>query len=167
MKNNTVKKIGQLLAVLTFLMFSAHLSGQAQTDNNQQAAVRSAAAFTGAKARKKHYKAVYQLNTDDPKIIEGALRNIRNALNDPRLKGKLTIELVAYSGGWEVFNKDNDYGKQLLELKKQGVILAQCHNTLEERHIPTSQLLPFVSIVPSGNGELIIRQAEGWAIVKP
>jgi intracellular sulfur oxidation DsrE/DsrF family protein len=107
------------------------------------------------------------LNTDDPKIIGATLRNISTALEDPRLKGKLTVELVAFSGGWEVFNKDNQYGEKLLELKRKGVILSQCHNTLVERHIQTSQLLPYVSIVPSGNGELIIRQAQGWSIVKP
>ncbi len=88
-------------------------------------------------------------------------------MNDPRLKRKLEVELVAFSGGWEVFNKDNSYGEKLLELKKKGVILAQCENTLEERKIPKSQILPFVSFVPSGNGELIIRESQGWAIVKP
>ncbi len=167
MKKHSMNRIGIFLITLTFCMFSISFSGNAQTGKERKAAIQSAQSFTGAKAKKKKYKAVYQLNTDDPKVIKGALRNISNALEDPRLKGKLTIELVAYSGGWEVFNKDNEYGKKLLELKKKGVILAQCHNTLKERHIPASQLLPFVSIVPSGNGELIIRQAQGWAIVKP
>jgi hypothetical protein len=28
-------------------------------------------------------------------------------------------------------------------------------------------LFPFVAIIPSGNGELIIRQAQGWSLVHP
>lgn len=164
---STGNAIKSALGVLIILLFMGNHFLSAQTVSNEQAAIQSAASFTGAKARKKHYNAVYQLNTDDPKIINATLRNISNALEDPRLKGKLTVELVAFSGGWEVFNKENDYGEKLLALKKKGVILSQCHNTLLERHISPSQLLPFVSIVPSGNGELIIRQAQGWSIVKP
>ncbi|HEX5552336.1 MAG TPA: DsrE family protein [Chitinophagaceae bacterium] len=166
-KNRTALVIGHTLGMLIVLLFLGNHFAIAQTTPGAQAAVQSAASFTGAKATKRHYDAVYQLNTDDPKIIGATLRNISNALGDPRLKGKLTVELVAFSGGWEVFNKDNQYGEKLLELKRKGVILSQCHNTLVERHIQTSQLLPYVSIVPSGNGELIIRQAQGWSIVKP
>lgn len=167
MKKITTGKTRHIPLAAIVLLFILPLGGHAQTTHNDQAAIESARSFTGATAGKKHYYAIYQLNTDDVKIIEATLRNINNALEDPRLKGKLTVELVAFSGGWQVFNKDNDYGEKLLGLKKKGVILAQCHNTLEERHIPTSQILPYVSIVPSGNGELIIRQEEGWAIVKP
>ena len=41
---------------------------------------------------------LYQLESDDPKLISNTLHNMRNALKDPRLKGKLEIELVAFSG---------------------------------------------------------------------
>lgn len=123
--------------------------------------------FHGAKATKAHYNAIYQLDTANKAVMGKTLRNIKNVLNDPRLKGKLTIELIAYAGGTNIYFKGNEFGKQLKELKDKGVILAQCNNTLHERHIKLSQLYPFISVVPSGNGELIIREAEGWAVVKP
>ncbi len=154
-----------LLPLMLFNLQSALAQTQKTRENMEE--IKSANSFTGAKAVKKHYYAIYQLNTDNPGTIQATLRNINNAMNDPRLKRKLEVELVAFSGGWEVFNKDNSYGEKLLELKKKGVILAQCENTLEERKIPKSQILPFVSFVPSGNGELIIRESQGWAIVKP
>ena len=47
---------------------------------------------------KVHYKVVYQLESDDPKLISKTLHNMRNALEAPRLRGKLKIELVAFSG---------------------------------------------------------------------
>lgn len=59
------------------------------------------------------------------------------------------------------------YENDLKELIGKGVIVAQCNNTLKERKISREQLFDFIAIVPSGNGELIIRQAEGWSIVKP
>ncbi|MES2418280.1 MAG: DsrE family protein [Bacteroidota bacterium] len=123
--------------------------------------------FTGAKAHLKSYKALYVLNNGDEKHINGTLRNMRNALADPRLKGKLTLELIAFGDGVKVYDKIGPFEAQLQELQKKGVILAQCENTLRERHIDKSTLFPFISYVPSGNGEIIIRGADGWVIVHP
>lgn len=124
--------------------------------------------FQGAIAKKKSYKAIYQLDSDDPKIIAKAFRNINNALKDPRLQGKLEIELIAFSGGTEAFKKSNgQYEAALKDLIEKGVHVVQCLNTLEERKIAKSELYDFLAYVPSGNGELIIRASEGWVIVKP
>ena len=123
--------------------------------------------FTGATADKSHYHVVYQLDSDDPKLIKMTLRNMKNALEDPRLKGKLEMQLVAYAGGVTVFRKDQTYEPELQALKAQGVILTQCLNTMKERNISKEELFPFIAYVPTGNGELIIRQAQGWSLVHP
>lgn len=123
--------------------------------------------FTGATATQAHYKALYFLNDADPKKIGGTLRNINNALEDPRLKGKLEVELVAFGEGFTVFQKSGNYEALLKALQQKGVILAQCSNTIRERNIDKETLFPFISYVPSGNGEIIIRAADGWAIIHP
>ena len=123
--------------------------------------------FTGAKATKKMYHAIYQLDNAEPKIIEKSIRNINNALNDPRLYGKIEIELVAFGGGTDAYLKGGKYEEDLKAMVQKGVILSQCNNTLIERKITRDQIYDFLAVVPSGNGELIIRQAEGWAIIKP
>ncbi|MGO4294074.1 DsrE family protein [Chitinophaga sp. RAB17] len=117
--------------------------------------------------RKTKYKAIYQLNSDDDKVIRNTLRNIKNALEDPRLQNKVTIELVAHGGGVTAFKKDHPYESLLQELQTKGVLLVECENTLRERNIPKEDLFPFISYTPSGNGELIIKQAEGWSYVHP
>lgn len=124
--------------------------------------------YPGAVPKKKAYKAIYQLDSNDPKIIEKAIRNINNVLKDPRLKGHLQVELVAFSGGTEAyFKKNSQYEKPLKDLVEKGVIVAQCLNTLEEKHIAKEELFDFIGYVPSGNGELILRANEGWVIIKP
>lgn len=123
--------------------------------------------FHGATAEKKKYKVVYQLNTDDEKVIKATMKNIMNALEDPRLKGKLEVELVVHGGGVAVFKKTMPYEPQLKDLQAKGVILAECENTMRERKISKEELFDFISYVPSGNGELIIRQQQGWAIIHP
>jgi uncharacterized protein len=125
------------------------------------------ASFRGAVANLKAYKALYILNTSDEKKIKGTLRNINNALEDPRLKGKLQVELIAFGDGVEVFKKANNFDTVLTNLQKKGVLLAQCENTIRERKISKEELWPFISYVPSGNGEIIIRHYQGWATVHP
>lgn len=128
---------------------------------------KEAASFHGAKAVKSEYRAVFELNSGDDKDIRGTLRNMSNILRDPRLKGKIQLELVAHSGGIVTFMKKNDYSSLLKKLVEQGVILSACENTMRERDIDKSEILPFVSFVPSGVGELVIRQQQGWAMVHP
>lgn len=131
------------------------------------AQLKDPAAFHGAEATKAHYYAAYQLNTDDSTKIQGTLRNIQNALSDPRLKGKIDLELVVHGSGVAVFRKDHPYEKLIAGLQKQGVILAMCENTMRALKLSRDELFPFISYVPSGNGELIIREQEGWAVIHP
>lgn len=150
----------------TYLLVVVLLAAPAAT-RAQTTPAANPAAFTGAIADQAQYNVIYQLNSDDPKIISMTLRNMKNALQDPRLKGKLQMELVAFAGGVTVFRKDQPYEAELRALQQQGVLLAQCLNTMRERNISKDALFPFISYVPTGNGELIIRQAQGWAIVHP
>ncbi|MDB5286050.1 MAG: hypothetical protein JWR05_999 [Mucilaginibacter sp.] len=152
-----MKKYTLILAALIFLTFAKTASAQ-QTDP---------AAFTGATAKLKHYNALYILNSNDDKKIKGILRNIDNALEDPRLKGKLHVELIAFGDGVAVYMKSCTYEQALKDLQVKGVVLAQCSNTIKERKMDKNDLFPFISYVPSGNGEIIIRQYEGWAVVHP
>ncbi len=123
--------------------------------------------YKGAPAPLAQYKVIYQLDTSDPKVVEKALHGIENVLADPRLKGKLEIELVTFSSGTEIQKKNSAYADQLKHLVTQGVIVAQCANSLVMRKLSPEDIHDFVAIVPSANGELVIRHAEGWAVVKP
>ena len=75
-------------------------SGFSQTES-----LSGATEFTPAIATLDNYKALYIINSSDDRRVKGALRNIANAINDPRLKGKLQIELVVFSDGVEIFKR--------------------------------------------------------------
>lgn len=146
--------IGMLIASLTFAS-----PGYAQSSGDT--------VFNGAAANLQAYNALYVINQSDDKKIRAVIRNINNALADPRLKGKLIVELVVFGDGVELFKKINHYDTLLLALKSKNVILAECENTIKERKISKDDLWPFIAYVPSGNGEIIIRHYQGWAVVHP
>jgi len=131
------------------------------------AAQSTAKTFYGAEAILSNYKALYVLNDGDEKKIKGTLKNIKNVLEDSRLKGKLEIELIVFGDAVQVYAKDGPFAGAMKDLHLKGVILAQCENTLRERKIDKSSLLPIISYVPSAAGEIIIRQHQGWAVVHP
>jgi len=123
--------------------------------------------FTGAKADKSHYNVIFHIDAGGDATIKKTLNNIENLMNDPRLKGKVSIELLANSKGFAVYVKNNGFEEKLKHLQKEGVILSQCSNTLKELKVDRNNLYPFISIVPSGMGEITIREAEGWAYIHP
>jgi len=148
-----------LITAFVLIGLSSNLYAQKSLEENKN--------YTGAPATKSVYRAIYQLDQASPDIIKKAFRNINNLLEDPRLKGKIEVELVAFSGGTEAFKKGSEYENALKMLINKGVLVVQCLNTLKERNIKKSELFDFIGYVPTGNGELVIRAGEGWTIVKP
>ncbi|MGA8009666.1 MAG: hypothetical protein WCA24_09785 [Thiomonas sp.] len=140
-------------AVATFAALSSGLALAAET--------------APAQATQSHYGAIFQIDAGSPATIKKTLNNIENLLQDPRLKGKVQIELIANSKGFATYVKNNGFEQKLEALQQQGVLLTQCANTLRELHIDRKDLYPFITIVPSGVGEITIREAQGWAYIHP
>jgi uncharacterized protein len=118
------------------------------------------AAGAGAQPTKAAYGVIFQVDQGGQGAIKKTLNNIRNILNDPRFKGrKLRVELIANSKGFAVYVKGNGFEKELRQLKADGVEL--------ELHVDQHDLYGFITVVPSGMGEIVIREAQGWAYIHP
>lgn len=148
-----------LLTFIALFSFLTQVNAQQTLETNKQ--------YSGAQATAQVYKAIFQMDQGSPDIIKKTIRNINNLLKDPRLKGKLQIELVAFSGGTNAYRKGSEYEEAIKGLISQGVIVVQCLNTLQDQKIDKSELYDFLGYVPTGNGELLIRANEGWTIIKP
>lgn len=152
----TTQKLGLIAATA---LFSTCLSLSASAG--------TAGDYHGAIANKAQYNVIFHLDAGGTPAIKKTLNNIENILHDPRLAGKLHVELIANSKGFDVYVKNNGFEEKLKHLQAEGVILAQCANTLKELHIDRNDLYPFISIVPSGMGEITIRETQGWAYIHP
>lgn len=126
-----------------------------------------AEATAPAAATQAHYGAIFQIDSGSPGAIKKTLNNIENLLHDPRLKGKVQVELIANAQGFAAYVKNNGFEQKLQSLQQQGVLLAQCANALRELHVDRKDLYPFITVVPSGMGEITIREAQGWAYIHP
>ena len=150
-------KIIKLLLLSAFVFFTTNSFSQTTTPST----------FHGAEANLKSYKALFILDESDPQKMQMILHNIKNSLDDPRLNGKLQVELIAFGPGVKLYLKTSHMDTMLLPLVKRGVIFAECENTMKMAKLTPDQLWPFVSYVPSGNGEIIIRESQGWVGIHP
>lgn len=55
----------------------------------------------------------------------------------------------------------------LLELLDNGVTVSACRNALNKENISEKDLLTNVVVVPAGVAELVLKQAEGYAYIRP
>jgi uncharacterized protein len=99
------------------------------------------------------------------------IRFIKLLLNISNLQTALgattQIELVAHGAGISILidNKTTQKAK-IAELAASGVLFKACENTIRERKIDRTTILPQVGTVPSGVAEVVLKQEAGWAYLK-
>jgi len=112
------------------------------------------------------FRVVVHLDETGSEKQQSVLRNISNLLNDLGPE-QSEIELVTHGPGIDVLLLGSAFADQVRQLQERGVKMAICRNTLRGRSIPETQILPDVTVVPAGIGELVRKQREGWQYVRP
>ncbi|TGE35096.1 hypothetical protein E4K67_27255 [Desulfosporosinus fructosivorans] len=111
------------------------------------------------------YQVVFHIDERDKGLL--GLNNIENLLADLG-EDNVNAELVANHEGIEILLKSPDtYVEQIVRLAKMGVKFAACANAMRQRGVTKEQLVELVQVVPSGVGELVKKQAQGWAYIRP
>lgn len=111
------------------------------------------------------YRVVFQVSEADPHVHETTLRNVRNTAVD--LGPDAEIALVAHGPGIRLLTGETGFGDQISGLLEGRIQVLGCRNTLDRLQIPDDQVLPGVEIVTAGIAEIVRRQHEGWAYVRP
>lgn len=108
---------------------------------------------------------VVHLDEEGDDKYRAVLRNVGNLVTD--LGDQATVELVAHGPGIGLCLINSSLAEDLQDLIGRGVVVAACENTLEMKGIGLEHLAAGVVTVPSGMGELVRKQQNGWAYVRP
>jgi uncharacterized protein len=137
-----MKKI--LLSLLTIMVLSVAVSAQ----------------DTG----KKH-KVVVQFVSGDTLSQLSLITNLKN-LREAWPEAQ--VEVVFHSNGiYMVMSEKTKFSKELQHYAEQQKIkMVVCENTMRNKKVTKSQLLPFMGTVPMGIGEIIMKQEKGWSYLK-
>ena len=120
---------------------------------------------TIAQDQNKIHKVVMQLNSADTAVWSGMLGNIRNF--QKVWPGNVAIEVVVHGKALNFLVASKSHLVPDVEkMTKLGVVFNACENTMNKYGIKKEMLIPYVSSVPSGVAELVIKQEEGWSYIK-
>ena len=111
-------------------------------------------------------KVVFQVSDADPAKWNLALNNANNAQQEFGA-GHVEIEIVAYGPGIGMLKADAATSNRVAEATKAGIKVVACENTMRGQKLQKEEMNPAISYVPAGVGELIRRQGEGWAYIRP
>ncbi len=110
------------------------------------------------------YQVLFHLDESDEYRFNLVLNNINNLQAEIK---EAEIELVANAQGIRLLEKDSAHEDMLRELQNKGVTLVACNKTMESQKLEPEDLLEGVKVVPSGVGELVKKQSEGWIYIRP
>jgi len=111
-------------------------------------------------------RVVMQVSDNDPAKWNLALNNARNLQADLGASN-VEIEIVAYGPGIGMLKADSAVGNRVGEALGSGVKVAACENTMRGQKLSKSDMLGGISYVGAGVVEIMQRQQQGWAYLRP
>ncbi len=113
------------------------------------------------------YKVIFHIDEPSKGRAEQVLMNITNLLDDLG-DGSVDVELLANGGGVRALAKASEIPAGTVEaLAQRGVRFVACAHSLDHFNMQPADLLEGVQVVPAGVSELVKKQAEGWAYIRP
>jgi intracellular sulfur oxidation DsrE/DsrF family protein len=116
---------------------------------------------SGSKSR-----VVMQVSDGDAAKWNLALNNAKNLQADLGA-GNVDIEIVAYGPGIGMLKADSAVATRVGEALASGVKVVACENTMRGQKLTKPDMLPDVGYVSAGVVEIMQKQQQGWAYIRP
>jgi intracellular sulfur oxidation DsrE/DsrF family protein len=111
-------------------------------------------------------RVVLQVSDNDPGKWNLALNNAHNLQADLGAQN-VEIEIVAYGPGISMLKAESVVGNRIGEALKSGVNVSACQNTMRGQKLTKADMLDGIAYVPAGVTEIMQRQQQGWAYLRP
>lgn len=109
---------------------------------------------------------VIQVSDADPKTWNQALNVVRN-VQQVYGKDKVDVELVVFGNGVGLLQYDSPLANRIEDTLATGASVYMCENTMQGRKLTRKDMLPKIGYVKAGVIEIIEKQNQGWAVVRP
>jgi len=121
----------------------------------------------GAVAQVPESRVVIQVSDADPGKWNLALNNAKNLQVDLGGAKHDDIEIVAYGPGIGMLKADSVVGNRIGEALGSGVKIVACENTMRGQKLDKADMLNGIGYVAAGVVEIVRRQQEHWAYLRP
>lgn len=111
-------------------------------------------------------RVVIQVSDADTGKWNLALNNAKNIQTDLGA-ANVDVEIVTYGPGIGMLKLDSAVGGRIDEATAAGVKVIACENTMRGQKLTRADMLNGIGYVPAGVVELMSRQQQGWAYIRP
>jgi intracellular sulfur oxidation DsrE/DsrF family protein len=122
--------------------------------------------FATAQVATRSTRVVVQVSEADPARWNLVLNNVAN-LQDELGAANVQVEIVAYGPGIGMLKFDAPTNSRVSDAVKAGVAIQACENSMRNQKLLRADMHPGVSYVPAGVVQIVKRQQEGWAYLRP
>ena len=126
----------------------------------------AAHANSAGAAGQKRQGIVIQVSDNDPVKWNLALNNAKNLQEDVGA-ANVDIEIVAYGPGISMLKLESPTGSRIAEAMKSNIKVIACENTMRGQKLTKDDMLGGISYVNAGVTEIMKKQGEGWAYLRP
>ena len=113
------------------------------------------------------YKVIFHIDELNKwKLLLANANNLLNAIDNKKYHVVVLANAEAVKYYDPAQNLDTDINTLKL-LNNKGIEFVACNNALMANHMEKTNIIPFVNIVPAGVVELVDKQNEGYAYIKP
>lgn len=136
----------------------------------------AAAATSGFAADGKPHRVAIQVDQNDPAVMNLALNNATNIINEYKSRNEdVEVNVVTFGPGLHMLRADTSPVRDRIKQIADGSFPSQikfvaCGNTkdgMEKREGKPVSIVPEATVVPSGAVQLIELQEKGWAYLRP
>jgi uncharacterized protein len=127
------------------------------------AATAAEAQTTAAKAN----RVVLQVSDADPAKWGLALNNAGNVQAEFGGAAQVAVEIVVFGPGIGMLKSGSPVGARIAAVLQSGMSVVACENTMRGQKLTPADMLPTIGYVPSGVAEIVRKQQQGWAYVRP
>ena len=114
----------------------------------------------------KRHKIVIQVSDSEHAKWNLALNNAKN-LQDDVGAANVDIEIVAYGPGMGMLRLESPSASRVAEAGKNNIDIVACENTMRTQKLTREDMLSGIRYVPAGATEIMTKQGQGWAYLRP
>lgn len=112
-------------------------------------------------------KAVFQVTENDEAKWNLVLGNVRNLQRGTADSGGVEVEIVAFGPGIQLLKAGSPLATRITEAVGSQVKIVACKNTMAANQLVEKDMLPDIGYVPAGVVEVMRKQEQGYAYIRP
>jgi intracellular sulfur oxidation DsrE/DsrF family protein len=112
------------------------------------------------------HRVVVQVSDDNPKTWTQAL-NVVNNVQAAYGKDNVDVEVVVFGLGSGMLKAESPLSNRIDDTLANGAKVYMCENTMKGQKLTKADMHGKVGYIPAGVIEIIEKQKQGWAVIRP